>query len=296
VIILVLLLIYGLAQILSIGAQKRSQQNFLERVIIGITSPPQKLFTYFIDKFNDTRLHYFYLVDARKNYVDLLKSHRQLVLKAAALEEEHQENIRLRNLLGFKEEVKLEMVPARVISLGTSSFTHSLRIDKGSDDGIATSMAVVTADGVVGHVISSSSHYADVLLLPDPNSSVDVVDQETRSRGIVHGQDKDALRLEFVARNEEVQIGNRLVTSGLDGIYPKGLAVGTITEKRGDVANIFLEIIIKPMVTFSKLEEVLVITTRPNKEELMEIPFNSLTNTKTDNKESGEKQPREKRR
>jgi rod shape-determining protein MreC len=64
--------------------------------------------------------------------------------------------------------VKLEMVPARVISLGTSSFTHSLRIDKGSDDGIATSMAVVTADGVVGHVISSSSHYADVLLLPDP--------------------------------------------------------------------------------------------------------------------------------
>lgn len=261
-ILISLLLIYALAQILSIGKQQQQQLNWLEKTIVIVTSPPQQFLTYCIDRINHLRLSYLYLVDTRKNYLDLLEQHRQVVLRVNKLEESERENSRLRSLLGFKEDVKLEMQAARVISLGTSTFTHSLRINKGSNVGIQQGMSVVTSEGVVGHILDTTGHYADVLLITDPKSNVDIVDQETRSRGIIQGRGGEKLGLEFVSRSEPVEIDHHLVTSGLDGIYPKGLPVGTIVSKKSDPSNIFVEAEVRPAVTIAKLEEVLVITSR----------------------------------
>ncbi len=259
ILIISLLLLYALAQIFSLRLQNQHQLNPLERLLVNITSPPQQALTYLIDRTYQLWMDYLFLKDVRQNYLELSKRHRNQVLRLAQLEEERQENLRLRHLLGFQAQTQLQTVAARVISLGSSSFKHSVRIDKGERDGVRAGMAVVNSAGVVGHVLNTTAHYANVLLLVDPNSSIDVYDQNTRARGILQGQGTVRLRLEFVVRGEAMEIGSRLVSSGLDSIYPKGIAVGTIVEKRQDPASLFVDGYVEPTVKFARLEEVLVV-------------------------------------
>jgi rod shape-determining protein MreC len=207
--IIALLLLFALAQIFSADLRGKQELGFLERTLVAITSPPQKILTYIIDRSHQAWLNYIFLVDARKNYKELQKDHRTLVMEAARLKETAEENIRLRTLLGLKENLPLEMVAARVISFGSSSFTHSVRIDKGFADGLREGMPVVTFEGVVGHIINTTKNYANVLLLIDPSSSIDVRNQTTRAQGILQGQGTYNLRIDYLTRQAEMKIKAR---------------------------------------------------------------------------------------
>ena len=259
--IIALLLLFALAQIYSADLRGRQQLGFLERVVVSVTSPPQRFLTFLIDRSHQAWLDYIFLVDTRKNYKTLQKDHRQLVMLAAKQQEIAQENIRLRTLLDLKENLPLTMVAARVISFGSSSFTHSVRIDKGFGDGLRAGMPVVTYEGVVGHIINTTKNYANVLLLIDPNSSIDVRNQTTRAHGILQGQGTYDLRVDYLTRQAEIKINDVLITSGLDAIYPKGLTVGTVSGKKDDPSSLFVQVSVKPAVNFSRLEEVQVVTT-----------------------------------
>jgi rod shape-determining protein MreC len=120
-------------------------------------------------------------------------------------------------------------------------------------------MAVVTSEGVVGRVIEVSLHTAKVLLITDPNSAMDVIVQRSRTQGIMEGKVEEVCVLKYVQKNEDVQVGDKVITSGLGGIFPKGLVTGTVTKVERKRPGIFQYIEVTPSVDFSRLEEVLIL-------------------------------------
>ena len=171
---------------------------------------------------------------------------------------------RLQQLLDFRGQLPSGSVTATIIANSASTWFQSCLLDKGNSDGVRKGMAAVTPLGVVGQVISTSAHSAKVLLLTDPNSGVDVVIQRTRARGIVSGSLDQKTIMKYVKRSEDIQVGDRLITSGLDGVFPKGLMVGTVTKVQKQNLGLFQYIELTPAISLSQTEEVLVVRVEPN--------------------------------
>jgi rod shape-determining protein MreC len=176
----------------------------------------------------------------------------------ARLTEATLENERLRTLLDFREHLQGDVLTARVIGRDATGLSRTLTVDRGEQDGIARGAAVLAPGGVVGQVFMVSPHAARVLLLTDHNSGIDGLVQRTRARGIVEGTIEGGCGLKFVKRTEDIQVGDLVVTSGIDGIFPKGLPIGKVSnvDKRGQ--GLFQYADVAPRVDPSRLEEVLV--------------------------------------
>jgi len=198
------------------------------------------------------------LFRARRDAGELAERVRELEQQLARLDETELENARLRKLLDFRETLQGDLMTARVIGRDATGLARTLVIDRGDADGVVKGAAVLAPEGVVGQVFLASHHAARVLLLTDHNSGVDALVQRTRARGIVEGTIDDGCGLKFVKRTEDVQPGDLVVTSGIDGIFPKGLPIGQVAavDKRGQ--GLFQYAEIAPRVDFSQLEEVLV--------------------------------------
>lgn len=175
-------------------------------------------------------------------------------------------NRRLQGLLEFRSHFPAGSVTASIIANSASTWFQSCLLDKGSADGIRKGMAVITPLGVVGQVVSVTPRSAKVLLLTDANSGIDVLVQRTRARGIVSGSLENGTMLKYVKRSEDIQIGDRLVTSGLDGIFPKGVMVGTVIKVRKQNLGLFQYIEVVPAVTSERAEEVIVVNADTNGE------------------------------
>jgi rod shape-determining protein MreC len=173
-------------------------------------------------------------------------------------------NRRLQGLLEFRSHFPAGSVTASIIANSASTWFQSCLLDKGSADGIRKGMAVITPLGVVGQVVSVTTRSAKVLLLTDANSGIDVLVQRTRARGIVSGSLENGTILKYVKRSEDIQIGDRLVTSGLDGIFPKGVMVGTVIKVRKQNLGLFQYIEVVPAVTSERAEEVIVVNADTN--------------------------------
>jgi rod shape-determining protein MreC len=174
------------------------------------------------------------------------------------LEEIERENARLRELLAFRERLVGEVRAAAVIGRDATGLARTITIDRGERDGVVKGAAVLAPAGVVGQVFLASAHAARVLLITDHNSGIDAVVQRTRARGIVEGTINEGCGLKFVKRTEDLQAGDVVVTSGVDGIFPRGLPIGQLTsvDKRGQ--GLFQYATVRPFVDFDRLEEVLV--------------------------------------
>jgi rod shape-determining protein MreC len=183
-----------------------------------------------------------------------LEIERQKLLEAEAT------NRQLKQLLDFRSHLPAGAVTASIIANSAASWFQSCQIDKGSADGVRKGMAVVTPLGVVGQVVAVTSRAAKVLLLTDPNSGIDVLVQRTRSRGIVSGSLENGTVLKYMKRSEDVQEGDRLITSGMDGVFPKGLMVGTVIKVRKQHLGLFQFVEVLPAVQTARTENVLVVT------------------------------------
>jgi len=182
-----------------------------------------------------------------------LEAERSRLLEAEAT------NRRLKELLEFRSQLPARSITATIVANSASTWFESCLLDKGSADGIRKGMAVVTPLGVVGQVVAVSARSAKVLLITDPNSGVDVLVQRSRARGIVSGSLGNGTVMKYVKRSEDVQEGDRLVTSGLDGVFPKGLFVGTVVRVRKQNLGLFQHIEVAPAVDSTRSEEVLVV-------------------------------------
>jgi rod shape-determining protein MreC len=180
-----------------------------------------------------------------------LQQERALAQRARSLEQ----------LMELRTAAEIETAAATVIAGGASPDFRTISIDKGRSDGLETNMAVIAPAGVVGRVITPSSRASKVQLLIDRNAAAGALVERSRSQGVVEGTG-DGLRLNYVSGVADVQVGDMVVTSGIDGIYPKGFVIGQVQSvERG--AGAFGAIVVQPAVDYSSIEAVLVVLTPP---------------------------------
>jgi rod shape-determining protein MreC len=180
------------------------------------------------------------------------------------LQEQESQIKRLTKLLEFREASPETFIAANVIGRETGPWMETLMIDKGTLDGVEPYMGVVTPRGVVGKVIKTFRHGAQVLLLTDVNSAIAAIVQRTRDEGIVHGAGMGKARLKYLSPVAEIAAGDLLVTSGLEGSFSKGVLIGRVNKVQRQGNDFFLDITVTPEMLLSKLEEVLVLTSLQN--------------------------------
>jgi rod shape-determining protein MreC len=238
---------------------RRSTAFGIERIAMSAIAPFQELVTRTLRFTRDIWRHYFYLVTvARENHV-LKHQLGQAIENKNQWHETEQANNRLRDLIDFQRNISERVEAAEVIGKDPSAWFKTVIIDKGEADGLTRGLPVVILQGIAGQVTEVSNHYSKVMLVIDSNSAVDSLVQRTRARGVIKGESTDQCRLDYVLRKNDVRVGDTIVSSGLDGVYPKGLRIGYVSQVIEHDADIFHEIIITPFVDFEKLEEVLVI-------------------------------------
>jgi len=208
--------------------------------------------------------HYFSLVATAKENDRLKKALGYAEADRNQWQEMEFANYRLRKLLRFKKNTSNRVIAAEVTGRDPSSWFKAVIIDKGKSDGLAKGMPVIIPEGIAGHIAEVTSHYAKVILVFDQNSAVDAFVQRTRARGIVKGESTGRCVLKYVLQKHDILVGDIVVSSGWDGVFPKGLRIGYVSEVVKRTSGIFQEIKVTPYVDFDKLEEVLVILNPPD--------------------------------
>jgi rod shape-determining protein MreC len=244
--------------LLSITSKSRSTLGG-GRVGLSFVAPFQELVTRSVRFTRGVWRHYFFLVSTAQENDILKKMLNESIEKNNQWHEIELANTRLRNLLNFQKEPNNRVVAAEVIGKDPSGWFKTVIIDKGKAEGLQKGLPVVLPQGIVGQVIEVSSHYSKVMLIIDRNSAVDALVQRSRARGIIKGASADQCRFEFVLRKHDVQIGDTVIASGLDGVYPKGLRIGRVSDLSERKSDIFYDITVAPFVDYETLEEVLVI-------------------------------------
>jgi rod shape-determining protein MreC len=208
--------------------------------------------------------NYIWLRDVRKENEALRDENERLRLEQIRLAQDAAQAHRLQALLQFKEQTVSETVAAQVIGSSGSETSRTVNVDKGIADGVKTDDAVITPEGVVGKVLKTFNdaglrHTSQVLLVSDPSSGVGAILENSRLQGILRGTQSGELLLQYVMSDEKVTPGERVLTSGGDRVFPKGMPLGTVTQVSSG-PDLFLNIRVKPSAQISRLEEVLVIT------------------------------------
>jgi len=255
----IFLILYLIFQLVSFQFRKTDQVGFFARFVMFIITPLQSLTENTVQGAGNIIQHYVALTNVAEENDRLVQERDELRTRIKNLREIEVENMRLRELLSLGERDVFQFVVAERLASGTSPYERTTRIKRGIQDGIMRGMAVIHARGVVGQILDVYDKSSDVLLLTDVASAIDVIDQRSRVRGILRGNTYDELRFEYVPKDEDLKIGDEVVSSGLDGVYPKGIPVGIISfvNKKGN--KLFLSATVDPHIDFAKLEEVAVV-------------------------------------
>src|SRR2546426_5746177 len=257
-------------QILGLAVQvKRSTENQSSRLIrvwaVTAVTPLEKGIVRIQSGATGLWHNYFYLRGVRQENRELRDQLEQLRLEQVRLKQDADQAHRLQALLGFKEQFIGRTTAAQVIGSSGSEQSRLVYIDKGSDDGIRNEMPVITADGVVGKVLSViDGSTSQVLLINDQQSGVGAILEQSRLQGVLKGRASGELVIDKIMADEEVKPGDRILTSGGDRIFPKGLPVGTVSKISKGTE--FIQVTVKPAAILTHLEEVLVITKKEEHE------------------------------
>lgn len=238
---------------------KSSLGDTAARITFFFISPVQEIIASSLNFADELWKDYFYLISISKENKELRKKIATLTLQNNSYKEIEISNLRLRELVDLKNQTPLKLIAAEVIAKDPSPWYQTLIINKGKSSGVIENCPVIISEGVVGYVVASSSKYAKVLLIIDQNSSIDAIIQRTRERGIVEGVTINRCKLNYIVRQLDVEVGDTIITSGFDGIYPKGIPIGCVSKIVLKDSGLFKEIEMTPFVDFTKLEEVMVI-------------------------------------
>ncbi len=210
--------------------------------------------TYAVGGVRDSAITFFKTFQEQSRYQQQI-----LTLEAKLLEyrEMEKENERLRKLFDFQSQQELKSNPAHVIGWDLSLLRKTVLLDKGSRHNLKRDNTVVVAEGLVGRILEVSPEISRAILLIDPESRVSAVTSESRSHGIVTGDGSDKLLMKYINLDSGVAVGEDVITSGVGGLYPKGIAVGRIESIQRDPDGLHLTVKLTPFVHFTKMEEVL---------------------------------------
>jgi len=258
-IVLVILLVLVSMIVLSLSSRRPFPAHGPGRVAIALVAPFQKVIIQIADSFQDVWENYFYLVslvDDNRRLRQALSRHRVLMHR---YEEVLQENERLRRLLAMGQSMAPKLIAAMVVGKDPSPWFQTIMVDKGRSDGVAVGRPVINPDGIVGLVVEVTDHFAKVMLITDPNSAVDAVVQKNRARGIIKGGSVGFCTLNYAMSKYDIKEGDTIISSGMDGVFPKGLPIGAVSEVVKYKAAIFQDVTVKPYVDFERLEEVSIV-------------------------------------
>ena len=247
--------IYGISQ----KNFNLSESTLFHQVVAEVLSPVQEGFASSKKNLSSLWENYLMIVNTGQENTVLKKQISRLESDLTSMEEIRKENLRLKNLLSFSDELPNQRVMAQVVGWDSANEFKVIRLNKGTNQGIKIMSPVITDHGLVGYVYRVTDNYSDVLTILDQNNRVDVVVERTRTHGIVEGVFNFKCALKYVMRNEPVEVGDKLITAGVGGIYPKGIKVGMITDITKESFGMTLSIEVVPSVDFDKLEEVLVL-------------------------------------
>jgi rod shape-determining protein MreC len=253
-----------LLHVILISAQVNTASGLpvLQVVTFGSFSEVQRGTMAVVDGVRGMWSGYVALQTVQEENASLKQELQTLQIRLQQERAEAQRTDNLRQLLELRERAQLDTTAAEVIAGPASPDFQTVTIDKGSSEGLATDMAVISPAGVVGRVILPSRRASKVQLLIDRNAAAGALIERTRVQGVVVGVGDGMLRMQYVPGTADVKTGDLVVTSGIDGIYPKGFVIGTIDHAdRGSGA--YHEIVIRPAVDFARLEEVLIVRTPP---------------------------------
>jgi rod shape-determining protein MreC len=256
--------------IILISAQVNTRRGvpMLEAIVFGGFAEVQRAATSVVTGVQDNWNNYFALQQIRHDNEQLT---REVTEMRVALQQERalaSQTRLLQQLLDLRTSLPLSttagnVTQSAVIGGGPSPAFRTITIDKGSHEGIRQDMAVIAPAGVVGRVIMPSARAAKVQLLIDSNAAAGAMVERTRAQGVAVGTGTDRLQMDYVPGSADVKAGDQVVTSGIDGIYPKGLVIGQIESVQGGTGDSRM-IVIRPAVDFSALEAVLVVLTPPS--------------------------------
>jgi rod shape-determining protein MreC len=197
----------------------------------------------------------------RSENVVLRAESERLKLQALRVEETHQENARLRQLLALRERLPLSTLAGEVIGREAGGWVRALTVNRGRSSGIPRQAPVIVPEGLVGRVVQVRSVASVIQLLNDPASTVGATVQRTRTPGLVEGDAGGTVLLKFMARDgARVAPGDLVVTSGLGNLFPKGLPIGRVVTIEDKGSALFHFAVLVPAVDFARVEEVLLLT------------------------------------
>jgi rod shape-determining protein MreC len=202
--------------------------------------------------------NYIFMVGARAENEQLKRTLGQLSLLTSAYEQMKQENIRLRRLMELGDSMPFRTVGARVVARTPSFLSNVIYINRGSEDGVRIDAPVISGDGIIGRTVLVAGHQSQVQLITNPDASMGVMLERTRTPGILRGSGELLLDLNYIGNTEQVAVGDVVLSSGLDGIFPKGLAVGKVVDSRKG-NGVFRAIKVEPIMDLIRIEEVSVL-------------------------------------
>ena len=263
----VILILIALLPLLSINMEQKTTQNlWFAQPISFLSSVIQSFFAGISESVRGTTAEYVNLINIKSENAKLLNEVNEL----KAFHTKYQENVneldRLRKLLDFKSSSKMKLIPAQVIGRDLTVDHQTITINKGSADGLRAQQAVITTQGAVGYIFKPEAHSSHVMLLTDRYAVTDAVVQKTRSHAIVEGLGRDSGSLQYVERDETIQVGDMIVTGGLDKIYPSGFPLAIVSEvlKKPNSSMRFINV--KPVVESDKIEEVFIVVSVENED------------------------------
>ncbi|MFZ3209120.1 MAG: rod shape-determining protein MreC [Geobacteraceae bacterium] len=243
----------------SLNLKDKEHANFIERGALRFMAPLQVGVTEMDRAMEHIWADYVDLLNVRKENKRLMESLKALNARLQEDREALLANERLKKLLDLKDTLRAPLVAAVVIGEDSSPWFKTILIDRGERDGLREGMPVVASEGVVGQLVKVAPETSRVILLTDHASAIAGVIQRSRARGVARGKGNDRCALEFTLREEEVKVGDLLVTSGMGGVFPKGLPIGEVTMVKKGEYGIFQAIEVRPAVNINRLEEVLVL-------------------------------------
>lgn len=248
------------------NSKEARDHNFFDKAVVTVSAPLQWIVRGTVEGVIKAWHRYIDLIDTEEKNLAMAVELGRLRGQLSRDEEMRLENDRLRSLLSMRQRASgVPMVHAQIIAMAPTPLFRSVRLDRGSNDGIVVGSAVVNADGVVGRVAAVTMQWADVMLLVDANSSTDVLVQRTRARARVRGFGSDrqvGIQVEYLSRTADVQPGDVLITSGVGEVFPKGLRVGKVIGTETRAFGLYQNATIEPAVDIAKLEDVMVVIGR----------------------------------
>ncbi|HMU39149.1 MAG TPA: rod shape-determining protein MreC [Pseudomonadota bacterium] len=260
-------LLLVLSLVLRASVRKPDKQTPFDRLVVRIVAPVQAAGSGLFSRMSSVWTGYVALVGVQKENAALSRQNAELVSKLAGQEALVRRVDRLEKLLDLRAQVLADTVVARVIAVETSRQFRvvRIRIDREGVE-MRAGMPVIAPEGVVGKIVRTVGPYADVQLLSDARSAVDVVIPRTESRGVMKGTGSDTryvCRVEYVLKKENIEVGAAVLTSGLGGSFPRDIPVGKVVSVRKSDASLYQDIEVEPSVPFAHVREVVVVLSPP---------------------------------